>query len=230
MHYSNLIAATSGATAISATILAFPVNAQESQNTVQLLPAIPENAEVYAAQLRPINPTVTDRNVFGNALFVVNGTEMTVYVDAVGLAPGQNHLQHYHGFTNGQDATCPPANADTNGDGIVDITETEPYTGQTLVPFHDQPASLEGLLSPERFPIATAPYGLIDYQQTVPVGELESALQREYSIPSLNLEQRTVFLHGIESDASLPDTVQSIANVPAQTTLPIACGEIVRVD
>ena len=41
-----------------------------------------------------------------------------------------------------------------------------------------------------------------------------------------DFERRVIFLHGVPEDAQLPDTVQSLGDVPAHVTLPIACGEI----
>jgi len=36
-------------------------------------------------------------------------------------------------------------------------------------------------------------------------------------------------LHGVALDTPLPSTVASLPGLPAQLTLPIACGEITRV-
>jgi hypothetical protein len=155
---------------------------------------------------------------------------MRVYLLAENLPPGMHHLQHYHGFPEGSTATCPTADADTNGDGVIDLIETQATAGRTLVPLHDDPASLEGLLASDRFPLASSPAGVIDYREMVSVQALEAALQSEYDINNLSLDQRVVFLHGVSEAANVPDSAQSIADVPASTTLPIACGELTRID
>lgn len=187
-----------------------------------------EMREIYIAPLQPLNANVTGAEPIGLATFIIRGDEMGIYVIAEGLPPGMAHLQHYHGFTEGGEAECPTEAADTNSDGVVDLIETQATAGRTLVPFHDDPASLEGLLATDRFPTATN--GVIDYRETVSVQALESSLQSQYAIDDLSLDERVVFLHGVGPDTNLPDSAQSIADVPAGTTLPIACGEIVRVD
>ena len=72
---------------------------------------------------------------------------------------------------------CDPA-ADKNGDGIIDLIETEPMSGTTMVPFHDNPVSMQ----------------IVNFPAT-----------------------------------KLPATVASLDDVPAQVTLPIACGKIEKV-
>jgi hypothetical protein len=54
------------------------------------------------------------------------------------------HLQHLHGFAKGDRVSkCPAARNDRDGDGIIDLIETEPVAGTTMVPFHDDPVSME---------------------------------------------------------------------------------------
>lgn len=148
-------------------------------------------------------------------------------VIANGLAPGIMHLQHFHGFPEGKDATCPTPQAGTNGNGFVDLVETEPMAGTTLVPFHANPASLE--IASDTYPIANE-LGTIRYRQTVPVDELERALADQPGMPELALEKRVVLLHGTAADADLPASMASLPDVPAQVTLPIACGIIERAE
>jgi len=45
----------------------------------------------------------------------------------------------------------------------------------------------------------------------------------------VNLENHVVEIHGVATDAQLPNTVQSNDNLPATTTLPVACGIITQV-
>jgi hypothetical protein len=186
--------------------------------------------EIYIAPLKPLNDSLTEQSPLGLATIFIRGDELRMYVIAEGLPPGMAHLQHYHGFTQGNEAVCPTDDVDANGDGVVDLRETEATSGVTLVPFHDDPASLEGLLDTERFPVASSPDGVIDYRETVSVQELEAALQSQYDIGELNVENRVVFIHGVAEDVTLPDSAASIADVPASTTLPIACGEFTRID
>jgi hypothetical protein len=184
-------------------------------------------AEQYIAELMPLNATTLDRTVSGTARFTVDNGELTITISADGLAPRIMHMQHYHGFPGGDDATCPMPQADTNGDGFIDLIETEPMAGTTMVPLHTDPASLE--IASDTYPVADGE-GAIRYQQIVSVDELRQALDDKFGVPEPELEKRVVFLHGIPSDADLPESVQSLPGVPAQMTLPVACGVIERLE
>jgi len=46
----------------------------------------------------------------------------------------------------------------------------------------------------------------------------------------LNLAGRHVVLHGVDASTPLPSTVASLPGLPAYLTLPVACGEISRVN
>jgi hypothetical protein len=184
-------------------------------------------AERYVAELHPLNADALGRSASGTAMFDVEDGRLTITVLANGLAPGVMHLQHYHGLPEGKDATCPTPQADTNGDGLIDLVETEPMAGTTMVPFHADPASLE--IASDTYPIANEE-GTIRYKQAVPVDDLERALADKFGVSGLALEERVVFLHGTAPDTDLPASVQSLPDVPAQVTLPIACGTIERAE
>lgn len=181
--------------------------------------------ERYVAELRPLNAEALGRSAGGTATLHVEDGRLTITVAADGLAPETMHLQHYHGFPEGKDASCPTPQADTNGDGFIDLIETEATAGTTMVPFHDDPASLD--IASETYPVATEE-GAVRYSQTVAVDELERALEDKFGVSELALERRVVFLHGTAPDADLPESVRSLPGVPAQATLPVACGAIER--
>lgn len=185
---------------------------------------VARDVEIYAARLQPVNPTLTDREVDGVAIIVVRGDSATIAVEAEGLQPGMMHLQHYHGFTDGEDATCAPPEADTNNDGVVDLIETREYSGITLVPFHENPTSLQ--IKSDTYPVAEGDDGRIQYLETISLDELRSALERSKDIDDLSFEDRVVYLHGVDQETELPASVQSLGEVPAHVTLPVACGEI----
>ena len=102
-----------------------------------------EAAERYIAKLVPLNAEKIGTSASGTADLQVADSKLTVSIDLVGLTPGLMHLQHFHGFPDGKDAICPTAKEDTNGDGYVDLIETEPVAGTTMLPFHEHPATLE---------------------------------------------------------------------------------------
>lgn len=181
---------------------------------------------VYAAQLHPMNAKVTGAETTGEARFSIDGDTLTISVSAEDLPPDMMHLQHFHGFKDNRDATCPTGTADVNLDGIIDLIETEPASGTTMVPFHDDPVSME--IVRDTYPKAGAD-GTFQYQKTVSLTDLEAAFAKAFGDKELDLDRRVVFIHGILASTKLPASAASLGTIPAQVTLPIACGEIKRV-
>jgi hypothetical protein len=181
---------------------------------------------VYTAQLHPMNAKVTGVETSGEARFSIAGDTLTITVNAEKLPPDMMHLQHFHGFKDNRDATCPTETADVNLDGIIDLIETEPTSGTTMVPFHDDPVSME--IVRDTYPKAGAD-GTFQYQKTVSLKNLDAAFAKAFGDKELDLDRRVVFIHGILASTKLPTSAASLGTIPAQVTLPIACGEIKRV-
>ncbi len=79
--------------------------------------------------------------------------------------------------------------------------------------------------------------GAIQYSKTVPLQQLLTQLRNPTgegagaSTPlganeQLDLTNKVMILHGVPQDTQLPNTVQSVGNLPAWQTLPVACGEL----
>lgn len=178
----------------------------------------------WTADLAPLNSAVTGTEAGGTATLTIDGDTLNIKIDATGTAPDIMHLQHIHGFAEGDEkSTCPGQTADTNGDGVVDLMETEPDAGVTMVPFHGDPASME--IVADSYPTADAD-GAYSYEQSVSLSTLETAFEKAFPDQKLDFDRRVIFLHGVPEGTELPDTVQSLGDVPAHVTLPIACGEI----
>jgi hypothetical protein len=179
--------------------------------------------ETYVARLTPLNSSVTKVETSGEAKFAIQGDKLTIAIDVKNAPPGIAHLQHFHGFKRGdKNATCPTAEADANRDGVIDLIETEPVAGTTMVPFHDNPVSME--IPSETYPKASTD-GSYRYEKTVSLEKLNGAFRGAFD-QDLDLDRRVVFIHGIAPATTLPDTVASLGKIPAQVTLPIACGTI----
>ncbi len=117
---------------------------------------------------QPLNSS----GVSGTATLQLTGNQLTVSIQARGLAPSQTHPQHIHGFPDAsRNATCPTMALDTDGNGIVSLEEGMPAYGPVLVPL-------------EPFPMA--PDGTIDYQQTLTVDPNQL----------MPLQNRVIVLHG----------------------------------
>lgn len=182
------------------------------------------SAMVYRAELAPLNAGETKSRASGEAIFSISGDQMTIRVQVSGASPNMMHLQHFHGFaTKAETARCPTSSADRNGDGVVDLIETEPLAGTTLVPFNNDPVGMT--IATDTYPAADA-NGFYVYEKTVPFKALQEAFGRKFPGHALDLDRRVVFIHGVPASTSLPKSVASLGDIPAQVTIPIACGEI----
>jgi len=189
-----------------------------------------KEGSLYVAELHPLNAKVqngldpdpkTPRGVAeGKAYFrVVNGM-LTAVVDVAGAEPAEGafpdgiHPQHIHASDR-----CPSASADTNGDGIVDVIEGLPFYGPILVPLDGNISNITSEIP--SFPFAMGDRGTYRYEASTTLSVLEAALNEP-----LNLPARHVVIHGVDLATALPSSVQSLPGLPAQITLPVACGEI----
>lgn len=191
--------------------------------------AAPERSRaetVYVARLLPLNTGVTGSKASGEVTFAITGDSLTITTDASGLPPGMSHWQHFHGFKDGNEAVCPASAADANGDGIIDLIETEPVSGTTMVPFNDDPVAMD--VPDDTYPSSTDT-GTLHYERAVSLAALQGAFGKAFEGQELDLDTRVVFIHGVPSETALAASVASLGPIPAQVTLPIACGEIERV-
>ncbi len=180
---------------------------------------------VYVAPLSALNTTVTGLTTVGEARFTIKGDSLTIAVNARGLPKDIEHWQHFHGFTDGRQAACPAPSADANGDGIIDVVETGAAAGTTMVPFSGDPVSMD--VPHGTYPKASAT-GTLRYQETVSLSALEAAFAKAFDGQKLDLDRRVVFIHGVPAATKLEASVASLGPIPAQVTLPIACGKITR--
>jgi hypothetical protein len=199
-----------------ACLFAVPATAQESSSERQ-------SKTVYVAHLHPMNSKITNHRTTGQARFTVDGDSLTISINVKDAAPGLTHWQHFHGFKDNRDATCATPAADKNRDGIIDLIETEPASGTTMVPFIDDPVSMN--VAEGMYPKASAD-GTYQYRQTVSLKALKAAFAKAFDGAKLDLDRRVVLIHG--TPKTLPASVASLGPIPAQVTLPIACGTIER--
>jgi hypothetical protein len=136
------------------------------------------------------------------------------------------HWQHFHGFKDQRPATCPTARADVNHDGIIDLIETEPTSGTTMVPFNARPAAMK--IPSNTYPKASSK-GTYRYRKVISLKALEAAFAKTFGTRNLDLDHRVIFIHGVPPTTKLPSTVASLDDIPAHVTLPIACGRIERI-
>jgi hypothetical protein len=185
-----------------------------------------QSTVVYVAHLQPMNIEVTGPKVTGEARFTVSGDTLTISIKAQGLPTGIMHMQHLHGFKDGRAASCATEAADVNGDGIVDVVETQPASGITIVPLIAAPVSMK--IETDTYPNASA-VGAYRYKETISMKALEAAFAKSFPSQKLDLARRVVYIHGVLPKTKLPASVASLGTISAQVTLPVACGRIERV-
>ncbi|HYO08169.1 MAG TPA: hypothetical protein VER17_04295 [Tepidisphaeraceae bacterium] len=161
----------------------------------------------YTGDFHPSNGS----GVTGTTQLTLDGTTLTVQINATGLAPDQPHPAHVHGFPDGRESVCPPEvltpSIDLNANGILDVPEAEALVGPPILPLtvDDNDDATTG----EAEPHPTAPGGVINYTRTFENVDLAMLGQ---------LEQRAVELHGL----MLGETYDPL--------LPIACAELALLD
>ncbi len=193
------------------------------------LPGVASAETIYKAEFEPINLDNLKQKPAGYAHLRINEEtdQLLITLEANGLSAGP-HLMHLHGFKEGTaEANCASPQADTNNDGYLDLMETHAASGETLVPFHDYPASLE--IMTETYPEAGT-RGMLVYKKAVDLDALGEAMQEKHRIDDLSLENRVIYIHGLPEGSTLPDTIQSLEGVPAAMTLPIACANIQKME
>lgn len=190
--------------------------------------AVPAQAASYVAHLYPMNTTITgNQSTTGEAQFTEKGGQLTIDIRVKGAPANMEHWQHFHGFKTGdKKATCPTLAQDVNHDGVIDLIETGPTSGTTMVPFIKHPATMD--VAHGAYPKANAK-GDYHYHDTVSIKELQAAFAKAFPGQQLDLDKRVVFIHGVPRTTQLPSTVASLGPIPAQVTVPIACGVIDRV-
>ncbi len=171
----------------------------------------------FAATLTPIpHDTTADggSNVTGSVRLKVDGTKVHVNIHVRGLTPDLPHAMHIHGIL-GDRNVCPPATADTSGDGLISLEEGAPFYGPIDTSFttsgDTSPASGLALA---RFPVANDA-GNLNYNRTftIPQNVLDS-------LGSLH-----VVVHGLALDGNADGPVGGYDTL-FEAVLPVACGAV----
>jgi len=181
--------------------------------------------QAYVAPLSSLNSTVAGHHAEGDLRLTVSGDIVTIDLEARGLPPGMMHMAHLHGYVSGKNSTCPTAGADTNHDGVIDLEETEPAAGVTMIPLNAAPADLD--IASNSYPTASRD-GRFTYKQQVSLRALTQKIAGAFDGAAPDFAKRVIFVHGVDAASPLPKTAASLPGVPAQATLPIACGKLTQ--
>lgn len=178
----------------------------------------------YVAEIKPVNEDVIGTAVSGKAELVEENDTLKIKIEATGTPPNMMHWSHFHGFTDNRKGRVPTKDADTNGDGVIDLPELYAVSGQTMVPFDDAPHNMH--IPHDNYPHADE-NGNWNYEFEVPLTELKEKFKEKFGSEDLELDKRTVLIHGVPESLELPDTVEgTVKDYGPHTTLPIGAGEI----
>ena len=190
-----------------------------------LLLASTAPASAQDAGKQVLQADLTEQNDSGaaaTATVTLQSGEMTVEITGSGFTPGESpHAQHIHGVV-GQDATCPTAAQDGDGDGIVTTSEGQATYGPILVSLTTEGGmdAKTDALAVDRMPKADAA-GNLSYSRTFPVPANVGD-----DIDALHIVQ-----HGVDFDQSGAydgDRKSDLdPTLPAEATDPADCGELV---
>jgi hypothetical protein len=158
--------------------------------TAALVVALPAIAlaqgrpNTFEAQLRSLNGS----GASAHAWITLDGSQLTIHMEEVGLEASMPHPQHVHGKLPGEVTAsptiiskCPAPSRDTDGDGLVSFAEGLPDYGGVLVNFGAPLANADGTFT------------------------LDATLQVD---PNIDLNSRALVIHGLTVDgaynASMP--------------------------
>jgi len=184
------------------------------------------HAQTYRAKLTAVNSEKIGSAPAGEAILKVVGDKLEVHIKMHAVPVNIEHWEHFHGFPDARVAKCITPDLDSNKDGFLDLLETEPASGTTMVPFNDKPEEM--VIPTHTYPHA-GPKGDFDYTKMVPLAALADKFASVYKGQSIDLDRRVIYVHGVPSDSALPGSVGSLGPVPSHVTLPIACGTIEKI-
>lgn len=187
-------------------------------------------AGLYMAKFITLNPHVNG-TLAGSATIQRQDDKLFAYVRLFGGAPRAWHQQNIYEGTR-----CPDLNDDLNGDGYLDISETEKALGKILIP-------LDANLGTQKagrniYPMADESGGYF-YERVTSFKRLFSDLKSDDKnlsdnvmklLPDegLDLEEKVVIVQGAP-EGEFPESVASTHRRPTHQTLPITCGTFSKV-
>ncbi|MCF6165589.1 hypothetical protein LROSL1_0584 [Furfurilactobacillus rossiae] len=182
----------------------------------------------YEAKIVSLNAAKIGSNPHGTAEFTEDESTLTIKIEMFDTPANTQHWEHFHGFPEGKVAAIATMAQDANGDGFVDLPETEPVSGTTMVPFDAAPERMS--IPNDTYPVSDGD-GHFVYEKTVPLDELQQQFKSAFGTTDLQLDKRVVYVHGVPKSLELPDTVAGIVGpYDAHVTLPIAVGKIEATD
>ena len=181
-------------------------------------------AETAFALLTPSN----NSGVLGLARATLDGTTLKVDVAASGLAPGQVHPFHIHGFLDDRPARLAVATDDADGDGRVESPEGGSLaTGPVIAGLTASGDALFGVEVSPDFPVAAAD-GTLRFSQTYALNPAVADDAQILGRLDARFEGRILQLHGLDvppgAGAGTPGEVNGTGGYTPG--LPVAAGPL----
>ena len=191
---------------------------------VLLLPTPAYASENVVIKLQDVNNT----GATGTANITLdNAGNLTVVINASGLAPNLPHPQHLHGSHDATETHCPAA-GDNDGDGFISVEEGVPEYGDVFVSLTTTgDTTFTSALAINRMPKADAK-GNLTYRRTIPAADLPPDTAE-------HLRDLHIVQHGIDANhngqydlAGLGESSFArslgVPNIPEEETDPATCG------
>ncbi|WP_030559505.1 CHRD domain-containing protein [Streptomyces aureocirculatus] len=176
-----------------------------------------DQGQSYQINLEQMN----DTGAQGTAFVTVDGTRLSVKIEASGLVPGQPHAQHIHGSTDGHDFHCPDDSADKNGDGIVTTAEGLPAYGDINISLTTRgDTSKKSGLAVERMPKADSA-GKLSYSRTITVSQKVADHIKDLHVVQHGIDANNNGTYDFGKGKSELDP-----KLPQEATAPAACGMV----
>lgn len=109
-------------------------------------------AEKYTAEIGCLKLEKIGTKAHGTLESTVDGAQCCIYIEMFDTPLNVQHWEHSVGFSDGKPAEIATAAQELNGDGFVDLPETEPVLGTTMVPFELEP--LKSYVPNDSYPVA----------------------------------------------------------------------------
>lgn len=180
----------------------------------------------YLATFQTMNTHLVG-TIPGSASFTRKEDRLFVWLRLFAGAPKAWHMQAVYTGTR-----CPTMSDDTNGDGFIDIVETQAVVGKVLIPLDSDPGTQAS--GRAFYPLGDLS-GSYHYERVVSFNRFFRDLQSEdheaadnivklAAGEGLQIEGKVVVIQGITEETELPETVATFGRHRAFQTLPIACG------
>lgn len=186
-------------------------------------------AAQFEAQLNPLNSQIGSYS--GILRITIDDNQFWARLSLNGPYTGSMNQQYIH-----MGGRCPTMSDDLNGDRYVDFKEAHNVLGDMLIPLDSiLETQMKGMGNFPKlkkknsyyYTEATSFSRMMDDLRDVdpfPNDKISKLSRRE----GLDLDRRVVVVYGVSDERRLPASVESYDGFPTQTTLPIACGEIIE--